>query len=172
MAQTRPARTYLSQPAESTLESYTKAFPDADLEALETHLALASASAALTRGIEGRIQELGFDLTRQRYTVVRMLFLTPGQSLPQSEIAQQMNVSGANVTQLIDALAAEDWVEREVNSADRRVTNAKLTEEGARRASILVPAIVDFMVDSCSTLDVDERPELRRLVSKVIARIG
>jgi DNA-binding MarR family transcriptional regulator len=172
MAQIRPAaRNDVSHPPESTLESYARAFPQADVEALETHLALASASGSLTRGIEARVRELGFELTRQRYTVVRMLFLTPEQALPQSEMAQQMNVSGANVTQLIDALAADGWVEREIDPADRRVTKAKLTEAGGKRASVLVPAIVDFMVESCADLDSKERAELRRLVSKVKARV-
>jgi DNA-binding MarR family transcriptional regulator len=172
MAEIRQAaRNDVNHPPESALESYTRSFPDADVEALETHLALASASGSLTRAIEARILELGFELTRQRYTVVRMLYLTPEQSLPQSEIAQEMSVSGANVTQLIDALAGDGWVEREIDASDRRVTKAKLTEAGKQRASVLVPAIVDLMVESCADLDSGERAELRRLVAKVKARV-
>jgi DNA-binding MarR family transcriptional regulator len=156
-----------SQDRESTLASYTHAFPDVDFAALETHLVLAGTSGVLTRGLEERIQAVGFELTRPRYTIVRMLYLSPERALPQSEIAQQLSVSAANVTQLIDALASDGWVERVVNPADRRVTYAQLTDLGKERCSVLVPAIVDFMLHSVAILDKDEQAELRRLVTKV-----
>jgi DNA-binding MarR family transcriptional regulator len=156
-----------AQSPESALESYTGAFPEADADALATHLVLAAASSFLVRGIEGRIQELGFDLSRPRYTIVRMLYLAPEHGMAQSDIAQALGVSGSNVTQLIDALVADGWVERAASPADKRVTYALLTEAGQARASILVPAIVELMVDSCSALTRDEQAELRRLIDKV-----
>jgi DNA-binding MarR family transcriptional regulator len=156
---------------ESTLQSYSHAFPDVDMDALNTHLILAGTANATTRGIEARILSKGFELTRPRYTIVRMLYLSPEGALPQSEIAQALHVSAANVTQLIDALASDGWVERVVNPADRRVTYAQLTELGKERCSVLVPAIVDFMLESVSVLDKDEQAELRRLVSKVRAAL-
>jgi DNA-binding MarR family transcriptional regulator len=157
---------------ETTLSSYARSFPEADVAAIETHLALASAASALTRGIEARIRELGFELTRPRYTIVRMLYLSPEQALPQSEIAQAMRVSGANVTQLVDALASDGWVERTVSPSDRRVTFARLTVEGKERCSVLVPAIVDLMVDSVSPLTNEERTLLRNLADKVKVHVS
>jgi DNA-binding MarR family transcriptional regulator len=167
---TRPASITSEVPPidrESTIHSYSHAFPDVDTDALNTHLLLAGSAAAVSRGLEARIQSLGFELTRPRYTIVRMLYLSPEGALPQSEIAQALQVSAANVTQLIDALASDGWVERVVNPADRRVTYAQLTDVGKERCSILVPAIVDFMLESVRVLDKDEQAELRRLVSKV-----
>jgi len=158
-----------AQSPESTLESYTAAFPEEDAGALATHLALAAASGLLTRGIEARIQELGFDLSRPRYSIVRMLYLSPEQAMAQSDIVQALGVSGSNVTQLVDALAADGWVERTVSPADKRVTYAALTEAGKDRAARLVPAIVKYMVESCSALSPEEQHELRRLVDKVRA---
>jgi MarR family transcriptional regulator, transcriptional regulator for hemolysin len=172
MNQASSARTAAQRdPRESTLESYARAFPDVDIDTLETHLSLAVASGAIDRGIEARIRTLGFELTRPRYTIVRMLYLSPEQALPQSEIAQSMNVSGANVTQLIDALVADGWVERIVNPADRRVTHAQLTSSGKERCAVLVPAIVDFMLDSCNVLTTEEQTQLRHLVNRVRDRI-
>lgn len=156
-----------AQAQEDALESYTRAFPAEDADALATHLALASASSLLVRGIEDRIQELGFDLSRPRYTIVRMLYLSPGQAMAQSDIAQALGVSGSNVTQLIDGLVTEGWVERVASPADKRVTFASLTEAGRERASALVPAIVQYMVESCSVLSGNEQAELRRLLGKV-----
>jgi DNA-binding MarR family transcriptional regulator len=154
-------------PGVRTLNSYTQAFPDADAEALAAHLWVTSIAGLLTRGIEARILELGFDLSRPRYTIIRTLYLTPDNAMAQSELAQVLRVSGPNVTQLIDGLVAEGWVERVINPADRRVVHAKLTQEGRKRAARLVPAIVEYMQDSCSQLTGDEQAELRRLLDKV-----
>jgi MarR family transcriptional regulator, negative regulator of the multidrug operon emrRAB len=157
-------------PSQRTLNSYTQAFPGADAEALAAHLALTSTGGLLTRGIEARILELGFDLSRPRYTIVRTLYLSPDNAMAQSELAQALRVSGPNVTQLTDGLVAEGWVERVVNPADRRVVHARLTNEGKKRAARLVPAIVEYMQDSCNQLSADEQAELRRLLDKV--RLG
>jgi DNA-binding MarR family transcriptional regulator len=154
-----------------TLESYTRAFPEADFEALATHLAVAGMSSLMVRGIEARIREMGFELSRPRYSIVRMLYLSAEHGLAQSELAQSLNVSGPNVTQLIDGLVADGWVERVISSADRRVVHARLTPEGEERASRLVPAVVDFMVQSCDTLEPEEQEELRRLLDKVRAAV-
>jgi MarR family 2-MHQ and catechol resistance regulon transcriptional repressor len=156
-----------AQSTEGTLESYVRAFPAEDADALATHLAVASASTFLVRGIEERIQELGFELSRPRYSIVRMLYLSPEQGMAQSDIAQALSVSGSNVTQLIDALVTEGWVERIASPADKRVTYASLTDEGKRRAAILVPAIVNYMVESCTALDRDEQAQLRVLIAKL-----
>ena len=150
-----------------TLESYTSAFPDADSLALEAHLAVTSTAGMLTRGIEDVIQRAGFDLTRPRYTIVRALYLSPDSGIAQSELAQGLNVSGANITQLIDGLVNEGWVERVVSPADRRVVHARLTTEGKRRAAKLVPAVFEFMQESCAALSAEEQTELSRLLGKM-----
>jgi len=161
------ARQAAGQSPQRTLESYKQAFSDADPGALETHLSLAAASGFLARGIEASIKQVGFDLSRQRYSIVRMLYLAPGYALAQNEIAQTLGVTGANVTQLIDGLVADGWVERSTSPADRRVTHASLTEAGRDRASRLVPAVLDYMIASCSSLSTEEQRELRRLIEKV-----
>lgn len=153
--------------ATRTLNSYTRAFPDADVEALAAHLAVTGTAALLTRGIEATIQGLGFDLTRPRYTIVRSLYLSPDNAIAQSELAQVLSVSGPNITQLIDGLVTEGWVERVVSPSDRRVVHARLTQVGSEKAARLVPAVVNFMQASCAQLNVTEQIELRRLLDKV-----
>jgi len=157
--------------ANRTLESYTKAFPDADVEALATHLSVASSAGLMRRGIEARIREMGFELSRPRYSIIRQLYLSPGHGLAQSDLAQKLNVSGPNVTQLIDGLVADGWVERVISAEDRRVVHACLTPEGEDRASRLVPAVVDFMVSSCDSLTSEEQATLQALLMKVRASV-
>ncbi len=154
-------------PSKRTLDSYIQAFPDADAEALAAHLDVTATAGILTRGIEAAIQDVGFDLSRPRYTIVRSLYLSPGNALAQSELAQTLRVSSPNVTQLIDGLVAQGWVERVVSPSDRRVVHARLTPQGRKMAARLIPAIVDFMQGSCGELTAAERADLRRLLDKV-----
>jgi MarR family 2-MHQ and catechol resistance regulon transcriptional repressor len=148
-------------------ESYRAAFPNVDQQALETHLGIAATGGLMSNALVDHLAEAGFDITRPRFTVLRMLYLAPDRRLPQSEIAHQMSVSGANVTQLIDALEREGWVQRVVNPADKRVTFAQLTPEGEERCSRLVPAMIDFMEASCGPLTQEERVQLSALLAKV-----
>jgi DNA-binding MarR family transcriptional regulator len=147
--------------------SYQAAFSDVDVQALETHLAIAATGGIMSSGLVMHLAEAGFDITRPRFTVLRMLYLAPERRLPQSEIAHQMSVSGANVTQLIDALEREGWVQRVVNPADKRVTFAQLTAEGEERCARLLPAMIEYMEDSCGPLTEEERVQLSALLGKV-----
>jgi DNA-binding MarR family transcriptional regulator len=161
-----------TQIREASAASYSRAFPGADLESLQTHLGLASVSTALAKELEARVTRLGFDLTRPRYTIVRMLYLASDEALSQSALAQMLDVSGPYMTQLIDTLADDGWVERIVKKPDRRVTYVQLTPEGRERCAKLVPAIVDYMIESISCLTPDERGQLTYLAGKVMANLS
>src|SRR5688572_6271322 len=107
------------------VESYSAAYPQVDAQALVSHILVAYMGNTITNGLVRHLAGAGFEITRPRFTLLRMLYLSPEHRLPQSEIAQSMRVSGANVTQLIDALEREGWVERMINPADKRVTFAQ-----------------------------------------------
>lgn len=153
---------------EQIVEAYLRAFPTTRVDALAVQFALASVSTFLREGIEATIRAVGYDLSRPRYTLVRMLYLSPERELPKAAIADGMHVSGAYVTQLLVALEADGWVERVVNSSDRRMTRVRLTPEGIERCSQLVPQVLDFMVGACGVLSEVETAELQRLLSKIL----
>ena len=157
---------------EASAASYKRAFPDADLESLQAHLDLAGVSTALAKELEARITRLGFDLTRPRYTIVRMLYLATNDALSQSSLAQMLDVSAPYMTQLIDTLEDDGWVKRIVQRPNRRVTYVQLTPEGRQRCAKLVPAIVDYMIESIRCLTPDERAQLAYLTGKVQASLS
>ena len=97
------------------VEGYAKAYPHVDEQALVSHILTAFVGNMMTSGLVRHLAGAGFEITRPRFTLLRMLYLSSDHRLPQSEIAQSMRVSGANVTQLIDALEREGWVERMIN---------------------------------------------------------
>jgi DNA-binding MarR family transcriptional regulator len=151
----------------NSVASYARAFPDANLGAIEAHLTLVSTGGAVTSGLRAHIAGIGFDLTPSRFTLLRLLYLTPERRLPQNEIAQQMAVSPANVTQLIDVLEREGWVQRVISPVDRRVTYAELTERGREQCSRLVPAMVEYIEASTGMLSDEELGQFIALLNKV-----
>jgi DNA-binding MarR family transcriptional regulator len=150
-------------------ESYAAAFSKADARVLETHLAVAGTGQAMLESLAGELAAAGFETTRPRFTILRLLYFAPENRLSQFEIAQAMGSSAANVTQLIGLLEKGGWVERVVNPTDRRFTFAQLTEHGHERCSRLIPSIMQFMADSVSVLTPQEQAQLRALLIKVRA---
>ena len=154
-------------PAKTYTATYARAFPDADVQSLEAHLGVTSASAALTRGLEARIRELGFELTQPRYSTLRALYLAVDHTLPQSKIGETLRISAPYLTEVVDALAKDGWLKRIVKRPDRRVTYLQLTPSGQERCANLVPAIMQYMVDSVSCLTEEQRLQLAHLTNKV-----
>jgi MarR family transcriptional regulator, 2-MHQ and catechol-resistance regulon repressor len=156
-----------SQRLRNSVASSAQAFAHANLGAIEAHLTLVSTANAVTSGLRAHIASAGFDLTPSRFTLLRLLYLTPEMRLPQNEIAQQMAVSPANVTQLIDVLERENWVQRVLSPIDRRVTYAELTVQGREQCGRLVPAMVEYIEDSCGMLTQEEIDQFIALLNKV-----
>jgi len=149
------------------LESYTSAFPGVDIDALTANLALATLSTFLREGFEAKMKAMGYDLSRPRYTLLRMLYLSPQGTLPKADIADAMRVSGAYVTQLLLSLETDGWVRRVRDRADSRVTHVCLTEDGKQRCSQLVPTMLAHMVAVCNVLKKDEIEQLLGMITRI-----
>jgi DNA-binding MarR family transcriptional regulator len=66
----------------------------------------------------------------------------------------------------MDRLEAAGLVERQASLVDRRITYARLTEQGNARCSSLAPAFVEFMEEAGRALSQDEMKQLRSLLAK------
>ena len=150
-----------------TVASYANAFPHADPKALAVHLGLIMTGNAVASGLVFHIGQAGFEITRPRFTLLRLLYLSPEKRLLQNEIAREMGVTAANVTQIIDSLEPEGWVERVTSATDRRYTYAQLTPEGIEACARLVPAILEFMTALSEVLSPQELDQLLSLLSRV-----
>ena len=110
------------------------------------------------------------EINTARYSLLRALYFAEERKLSQSDLARELAVTSPNVTQLIDALENEGFVERVVSETDRRVTFARLKPEGVALCEVLVPDMVQFMESSMYGLSTDELSDLHRLLAKVRSR--
>jgi MarR family 2-MHQ and catechol resistance regulon transcriptional repressor len=127
-----------------TAQRYRQEFPWADALAMQISLMVfdvaGEQSAALTRLFQG----LDHGRTRGRYTALRIIYFA-NDRLTQNDIRDEMNVTAANVTYLIDGLEKEGLVRRITNPSDRRATFVELTDKGRSVCDVLVPAMARFM---------------------------
>lgn len=73
------------------------------------------------------------ELTFARYEVLRLLAFSRRRSMPMSRLGSLLQVHATSVTNAVDRLERQGFVERLRREADRRVVLASLTTKGAER---------------------------------------
>src|SRR3954468_13075800 len=147
--------------------AYLDKLPWADVVALEANLAVIGTGAALGRAMARAIEPFGFNLGPPRYAVVRVIFLAKAGRLSLTEIARRVGVTTTNITNLIDGLERDGWVERFASPSERRVTYVQLTAEGKERCGRLIPATARFTSQLFSGLTDEEKAELITTLQKL-----
>ena len=77
-------------------------------------------------------------------------------SLSISEISNSFGIAKPNITPLVDRLIEDGLVMRERNSADRRVVNVVICEEGRKRLAEIYRELCDHLFDWTRTLGEDD----------------
>ena len=103
-----------------------------------------------------------YGLTGSTLNVLMFLDSTPEKRLPMHTISENLLVSRANITGLIDSLEKRGYVRRRPNREDRRVVHAEITEEGRAVLHELLPGhfhAVEAMLEGFSPEEKATRVE-------------
>lgn len=153
----------------ATARRYQEELSWADPESIETTLALVRLQrmhrVAAGRQIEA--MELPVSLTGARFTLLLTLYFARDNLLAQNEISRELSVSRTNITNLIDGLERDGLVERVPNPADRRVSYAKLTEDGKKACLAVLPEMTRFMLDNLDGFSPDEVQQFKEYLYRV-----
>ena len=87
--------------------------------------------------------------------------------VPLKKISEEMMVTGANITCVVDNLEKEGFVKRVPSKEDRRVILAELTSPGKNKIDSLMPAYVENISSVISGLNENEQKELTKLLTKL-----
>jgi DNA-binding MarR family transcriptional regulator len=136
---------------------FQRHFEWVDAKAVEANLEVTYAYAALMAAFSRSLTSIGESRAHGRSKIMRLLFLSEEERMPQHEISRQLGVTSANVTYLIDGMEKEGLVNRLVNQADRRETLVALTEKGDDLARRLVPLVGEFMGTICRDFSEEEK---------------
>lgn len=105
-------------------------------------------------------------LTAPQFSVLDVLY--KNGSLPLKKISEELMVTGANITCVVDNLEKENFVKRVPSSEDRRVINAELTPLGKNKIDSIYPEFSKNITDVFANLSEAEQKELLRILSKIL----
>lgn len=119
----------------------------------------------------GRVDEAlkPWNLTFARYEVLVLLHFSREGRLPLGKMGARLMLHQASVTNLVDRLAQQGYLEREPHPTDRRTTLAVLTPEGRAIMEDVTKAVVRARV-GVPELTARESLELDRILRKL--RVG
>jgi MarR family 2-MHQ and catechol resistance regulon transcriptional repressor len=140
-----------------------RSWGDDQERALRVWIALARCYSTFSRSISGKVHEYG--LTTPQFGILEALYHLGPLSL--GDLAEKLLVTGGNVTYVMDRLEEQGLVYRERSPLDRRIIQAKLTEEGHAIMAEVFPGHGHFVEALCGSLDHDEQDTLRTLLKKL-----
>jgi len=104
-------------------------------------------------------------LTAPQFGVLEVL--SKNGSVPLKKISEEMMVTGANITCVVDNLEKEGFVKRIPSKEDRRVILAELTPTGRVKIDSIMPSYSESIAALVSVLNEHEQKELVRLLNKL-----
>jgi MarR family transcriptional regulator, 2-MHQ and catechol-resistance regulon repressor len=151
----------VSDPDPSALEQpASRDWTEGEGRALSVWIALARCYSTFAKAIAAKVQEYG--LTVPQFGALEALYHLGPLSL--GELADKLLVTGGNVTYVMDRLEGQGLVSRYRRSDDRRVVEAKLTEEGRALVASVFPGHAEYVEHLCRHLGTEDQNELRRLL--------
>ena len=88
-------------------------------------------------------------------------------SIPLKKISDELMVTGANITCVMDNLEKEDLVRRVHSKSDRRVINAELTTKGKNKLDKIYPQHIKSLNDFSTKMTDAEMKQLAGLLEKL-----
>lgn len=81
------------------------------------------------RDVESRLDAVGLSLAK---LAALQTLAESGEALPLTQLAERLSCVKSNITQLVDRLEADGWVQRQFDPNDRRARLATLTPAGRK----------------------------------------
>jgi len=134
-----------------------------DDAALRLWVTLARSYQTFTRVVSSRVVEYG--LTIPQFGILEALYHLGPLSL--GELAEKLLVTGGNVTYVMDRLEEQGLVYRQRSDLDRRVVEARLTDEGRALIERIFPDHARFLGRMVEHLGPVEQRELRELLKRL-----
>ncbi len=109
---------------------------------------------------------LKYKLTGPQFGVLSVL-KTYG-SVPLKKISEELMVTGANITCVVDNLEKNKLVTRIPSKKDRRVILAELTKKGKDKVENILPDYLDTLTTTGKNLNEAEQKQLLALLNKFL----
>ncbi len=110
---------------------------------------------------------LKFDLTAPQFD--SLLVIHTSGPIPLKKISEELMVTGANITCIIDNLEKMNYVKRVNSREDRRVVLAELTSKGKEKVTKVLPDYLKRLSEVSGKLTQAESKQLNSLLDKLLS---
>jgi len=150
------------------LQQVLQKFPDMDTSAVRVMSHIQSCYKGLMTELNAPLAEMG--LSEGKFFILVFLFSEEllGNDAPgPSEIAENLDVTRATITGLLDGLERDGLIQRRHSSVDRRAITIVMTEKAHDLMDSFCPAQTGRVSKLLSPLSADEKETLIRLLAKI-----
>lgn len=137
---------------------FQKHFPQMDYSSIKLVGALANAYHILFSIMERVLSKSG--ITPQTMEVLKILYMRKDEGYLLGEIGEQLKVSAANVTGLVEGLVKKGLVERKEQPGDRRKRLTMITPSGVEFMDNLAPVMIGFFNKVFAPLSSEDKNQL------------
>lgn len=152
-------------PTDTSLREFSARYPNMNPSALKACTGLMRTGSDLLAALERILGQAG--LSQGRLLTLIVMNRPPDESVYPSALAQQLGVTRATMTGLLDGLAKEGLIERRKHEGDRRRVGVVLTTSGRQTVDQILPDYYRQFAKLTTYLDEGERQTLLSLLKKV-----
>ena len=98
-----------------------------------------------------------------------LTFLLRHNGIRQRALAEELHISPSTLSEMVNRLEEEHYLCRETDPSDRRALRLVLTEDGEKQAAVFEEERMRLVRHLFRNLEREEKKELIRLISKIIA---
>ena len=153
-------------PRYEMLQQKAQRYPELDASAVDATLVLLRVASDVFEGLSAHLAR--HDISQGRFMVLMLLDRAESdEGILPSEIAEQLGVTRATVTGLLDGLEKCDLISRQIHPDDRRAFCIELTPTGRQFLTDLLPGHYRRIAGLMAHLSEAEQRQLVALLTKV-----
>lgn len=115
---------------------------------------------------QNQILKNGYDITIDQWLVLKTL--QENKNLSQNQIAELVFKDFASITRIIELLSKKKYIQRTINSNDRRKFVLDITEEGNKIIEKIYPIVIENRAKALTDFNLEEINNLKAQLDKII----
>lgn len=153
-------------PSLATVEDQIKGYPELDAAAIYTMGELLQTAHIVEKQLAKGLEKA--NLSRGRHVALWCIFyLGADDGITPAEIADQLGVTRATITGLLDGLERDSFIVREKHHKDRRKIIVRITEPGREKITEVWPVHYKRITNAMAILTDRDRTQLVKILKKV-----
>lgn len=152
-------------PSTKELEIIQNSYPELDKESVLIILKFVSINKEITKAYNHFFGQ--YHLTDAKFYVLMILYRAEKNTLFPYQIAEQLGITRASVTTLLDGLDKKNLITRQHDTTDRRKIMVTLSNQGKKCLKDILPIHYNLTQEMVSTFSTEQKNSFLNSLSKL-----